>query len=113
MADDRDISRLTPDPVGPGSCSERVTEPGLGRPMASNIESDIIWLMLPETKIRQRKFGMLLQVSKENRRGGQKNGSSKDFCDSVAARKTDTGSTYGNRQRISQPFSGKGEPSSG
>lgn len=86
--------RPTPDPEGRGSCRELVTEPGLGRPIASNIQSDIIWLQFPETKIRQRKFRMLLQSSKKNRGEGQKMDHKRIFVTQSQLGKTGMSSTH-------------------
>ena len=83
--------------MGRGSCRELVTELGLGRPMASNIQSDIIWLQFPETKIRPRKFRMLLQISKRNRGGGQKMDHKRIFVTQSQLGKTDMSTTCGKR----------------
>lgn len=91
--------RPTPDPRGWGSCRELVTEPSLGRPMASNIQSDIIWLQFLETKIRQRKFRLLLQSSKKNRGEGQKTDHKRIFVTQSQLGKTGMSSTLEKRPR--------------
>lgn len=102
--------RPTPDPGGQGSCRELVTESGLGRPIASNIQSDIIWLQFPETKIRQRKFRMLLQSSKKNRGEGQKMDHKRIFVTQSQLGKTGMSSTPEERPRdLSSPHY-KGRP---
>lgn len=102
--------RPTPDPGGWGSCRELVTEPSLGRPIASNIQSDIIWLQFPETKIRQRKFRMLLQSSKKNRSEGQKMDHKRIFVTQSQLEKTGMSSTHEKRLRnLSSPHY-KGRP---
>ena len=98
------------DPLGWGSCRELVAEPGLGRPMASNIQSDIIWPRFPETKIRPRKFRMLLQISKKNRGGGQKMDHKRIFVTQSQLGKTAMSSTYGKRQRNLLSIHYKGRP---
>lgn len=80
--------------------------------MASNTQSDIIWLWFPKTKIRQRKFRMLLQISKKNKGGGQKMDHKRIFVTQSQLGKTDMSSTYGKRQRNLYPFTIKGSPSS-
>lgn len=91
--------RPTPDPMGWGSCRELVTEPGLGLPVVSNIQSDIIWLQFPETKIRQRKFRMLPQSSKKNRGEGQKTDHKRIFVTQSQLGKTGMRSTHEKRLR--------------
>lgn len=104
--------RPTPDPEGRGSCRELVTEPSLGRPIASNIQSDIIWLQFPETKIRQRKFRMLLQSSKKNRGEGQKMDHKRIFVTQSQLGKTGMSSTHERRPGAFHPLTLKGDPSS-
>lgn len=67
--------------------------------MASNSQSDIIWLRFPETKIRLRKFRMWLQISKKNRGEGQKTDHKRIFVTQSQRRETDTSSADGKRQR--------------
>lgn len=102
--------RPTPDPRGRGSCRELVTEPGLGRPIASNIQSDIIWLQFPETKIRQRKFRMLLQSSKKNRGEGQQMDHKRIFVTQSQLGKTGMSSAHEKRLRNLSSAHYKGRP---
>lgn len=104
--------RPTPDPEGRGSCRELVTEPSLGRPIASNIQSDIIWLQFPETKFRQRKFRMLLQSSKRNRGEGQKMDHKRIFVTQSQRGKTGMSSTQERRPGAFCPLTIKGDRSS-
>lgn len=100
VADDHDTSHLTPWDSATAR-RELVTEPGLERPMASNIQSDIIWLQFPETKIRLRKFRMWLQISKKkkNRGEGQKTDHKRIFVTQFQLGETDMSSADGKRQR--------------
>lgn len=95
--------RPTPDPEGRGSHRELVTEPSLGRPIASHIQSDIIWPRFPVTKIRQRKFRMLLQSSKNNRGEGQKMDHKRIFVTQSQGGKSGLGSTRESRRGLSSP----------
>lgn len=67
--------------------------------MASNIQSDIIWRQFPETKIRQRKFRLWLQISKKNRGEGQKTDHKRIFVIRSQLGETDMSSTDGKEQR--------------